>query len=460
MTVGVYLKELRVAKGLSQKELSGLPDKQVSNAEISRLEAGIRIKPSPAILKILAPHLGVPVGALLARAGYMDEPSDGGGEQGGVISAFPASSENAGELAEENRALKEKNESLREESRRIKEETIFLLEEASSLRVEADSYRKRMTTAEETARKAKIDLETVEEELNGLKEKGVMFVPESDEEKDKEYERLKNELMTVLEQKNDLQDDKETLASRLLAAENQLDEIKTKGEGGLSAAAGMIEEISEISYRLKIKEIDFDELAEEKQKLTRDKQMLIEEKEGLTREKLALTEEMLALTHETDGLKRSLEEAKAFNIKLTEDNAALKQQVEDLENADTGNAPGVLSGEADDDRTATLQEIEELKSRIVQMEAGENQVNKEKAALEKELQALKETMSLSTPMLENISNIQSAGMDLGQIFLQTARNADAGDLDMLGRLMQAMGSDAVKASDKKILVDILKRFIR
>lgn len=73
MTVGEYIKELRKENSISQRELA---DKSgISNAEISRIETGERQKPSPDILRKLAPHLGVSHEDLMNKAGYINERS-------------------------------------------------------------------------------------------------------------------------------------------------------------------------------------------------------------------------------------------------------------------------------------------------------------------------------------------------------------------------------------------------
>ena len=74
MKFGEYLRELRRKKGLTQKELADMSG--FSNAEISRIESGDRQKPSPIILKALAPCLGVSYEELLKQAGYLEEVVD------------------------------------------------------------------------------------------------------------------------------------------------------------------------------------------------------------------------------------------------------------------------------------------------------------------------------------------------------------------------------------------------
>ncbi|BCB04773.1 helix-turn-helix domain-containing protein [Bacillus sp. KH172YL63] len=68
---GEKLKELRQNKGLKIRELEALSS--VSNAYLSQLENGKRGKPSPEIIKKLAPHLGVTYTELMRMAGYITE---------------------------------------------------------------------------------------------------------------------------------------------------------------------------------------------------------------------------------------------------------------------------------------------------------------------------------------------------------------------------------------------------
>jgi SOS-response transcriptional repressor LexA/DNA-binding XRE family transcriptional regulator len=68
---GENLKELRKRKGLKIRELEALA--KVSNAYLSQLENGKRGKPSPEIIKKLAPHLGVTYTELMKLAGYITE---------------------------------------------------------------------------------------------------------------------------------------------------------------------------------------------------------------------------------------------------------------------------------------------------------------------------------------------------------------------------------------------------
>ena len=69
--LGKFIREKRTEKGLSQRELANAAG--ISNAEISRLEAGKRKASSPAVLKAIAKALNVPVETLLEKAGIIEE---------------------------------------------------------------------------------------------------------------------------------------------------------------------------------------------------------------------------------------------------------------------------------------------------------------------------------------------------------------------------------------------------
>ena len=73
MTLGEYLIRVRNERGYSQRELSGKCG--ISAAEICRIEAGNRQKPSPAVLKAIADALVIDYAYLLQLAGYIPENS-------------------------------------------------------------------------------------------------------------------------------------------------------------------------------------------------------------------------------------------------------------------------------------------------------------------------------------------------------------------------------------------------
>lgn len=74
MTIGGYIKEKRIEKGMSQRELAAAAG--LSNAEISRIESGLRKQPSPDVLKSISAALNIFCENLYAVAGYIDRQSD------------------------------------------------------------------------------------------------------------------------------------------------------------------------------------------------------------------------------------------------------------------------------------------------------------------------------------------------------------------------------------------------
>ena len=69
--LGGLLADLRVAKGLSLRQVEEATDKAVSNAYLSQLEKGKIQKPSPNVLHRLAAVYAVPYESLMEKAGYL-----------------------------------------------------------------------------------------------------------------------------------------------------------------------------------------------------------------------------------------------------------------------------------------------------------------------------------------------------------------------------------------------------
>ena len=69
--IASYLKELRIAKNLSLRDVEKKADNSVSNAYLSQLESGKITKPSPHILEHLAKVYEVDYMDLMTIAGYM-----------------------------------------------------------------------------------------------------------------------------------------------------------------------------------------------------------------------------------------------------------------------------------------------------------------------------------------------------------------------------------------------------
>lgn len=72
--IGKYIEERRKIKALSIRQLA--EKSGISHTEVWRLETGERKKPSPDVLKSLAPHLGISYEDLMKKAGYIDEAVD------------------------------------------------------------------------------------------------------------------------------------------------------------------------------------------------------------------------------------------------------------------------------------------------------------------------------------------------------------------------------------------------
>jgi transcriptional regulator with XRE-family HTH domain len=69
MDFGRYLKELRIIRGLSMRELSRRSG--ISQAYISQIESGERGTPKPEVIFKLYPHLDVSYNKLMNAAGYI-----------------------------------------------------------------------------------------------------------------------------------------------------------------------------------------------------------------------------------------------------------------------------------------------------------------------------------------------------------------------------------------------------
>ena len=81
------LAHLRVAKGLSLRQVEESTDNAVSNAYLSQLEKGRIQKPSPHVLHSLAAVYAVPYETLMEKAGYL-LPSEGGAGRRRRLAAF------------------------------------------------------------------------------------------------------------------------------------------------------------------------------------------------------------------------------------------------------------------------------------------------------------------------------------------------------------------------------------
>lgn len=71
LSLGPYLKSLRLGLHLTLRDVEEATDKEVSNAYLSQLENGKISKPSPHILYTLADVYGASYEGLMERAGYI-----------------------------------------------------------------------------------------------------------------------------------------------------------------------------------------------------------------------------------------------------------------------------------------------------------------------------------------------------------------------------------------------------
>ena len=79
--LGAVLADLRMAKGLSLRQVEEATDEVVSNAYLSKLENGKIKKPSPNMLHNLAAVFAVPYEALMEKAGYLLPAESGRGRR-------------------------------------------------------------------------------------------------------------------------------------------------------------------------------------------------------------------------------------------------------------------------------------------------------------------------------------------------------------------------------------------
>ena len=74
MKIGEYIREKRREKDMSQRDLAAAAN--ISNAEISRIESGIRQSPAPEVLKSIAAALHISTETLYEIAGFIEQKTD------------------------------------------------------------------------------------------------------------------------------------------------------------------------------------------------------------------------------------------------------------------------------------------------------------------------------------------------------------------------------------------------
>lgn len=78
LTLGKYLESIRIARGLTQRQVEAATNKAISNAYLSQIENDKIAKPSPNILHVLAELYGVDYEKLMEMAGYITTPTTHG----------------------------------------------------------------------------------------------------------------------------------------------------------------------------------------------------------------------------------------------------------------------------------------------------------------------------------------------------------------------------------------------
>lgn len=87
-SLGAHLTRLRIAAGLSLRDVEEATDHEVSNAYLSQLEKNKIAKPSPNILHALAPVYKTSYEDLMKRAGYITSDRDAAGRRQAKVAAF------------------------------------------------------------------------------------------------------------------------------------------------------------------------------------------------------------------------------------------------------------------------------------------------------------------------------------------------------------------------------------
>jgi len=87
-TLGAHLARLRLAAGLSLRQVEEATNNEVSNAYLSQLENNKITKPSPNVLHALAPVYKTSYEDLMKRAGYITSDTDALGRRQARAATF------------------------------------------------------------------------------------------------------------------------------------------------------------------------------------------------------------------------------------------------------------------------------------------------------------------------------------------------------------------------------------
>ncbi|TAJ68736.1 MAG: XRE family transcriptional regulator [Phenylobacterium sp.] len=70
---GQFLKQIRVSRGLTLRDVERVTDSKISNAYLSQLENGVIEKPSAVMLHRLSAAYAIDYGTLMEKAGFITE---------------------------------------------------------------------------------------------------------------------------------------------------------------------------------------------------------------------------------------------------------------------------------------------------------------------------------------------------------------------------------------------------
>jgi HTH-type transcriptional regulator, competence development regulator len=87
-SLGAHLARLRIAAGLTLRQVEDATDKEVSNSHLSQLENNKILKPSPHVLDALAGAYKTSYDDLMKRSGYVSTATDTTGKRRAKASTF------------------------------------------------------------------------------------------------------------------------------------------------------------------------------------------------------------------------------------------------------------------------------------------------------------------------------------------------------------------------------------
>ena len=232
-------------------------------------------------------------------------------------------------------------------------------------------------------------------------------------------------------------------ARESISQEAAVGQAAVAGQGALEEELrGRNDQLEELTNKYDKLQADMDALGAEKSELEVENASLVGQVQALQKEALEMgdTVPISQLVERENELAKKEQEIADRDKSIEDKDQVIAEKEEELEKKE--------------------QEIAGLHESIADASAKQEQLISEKAALEHDMAATKEMNNINAPILEAIRTVKVSGIDLGKVFTETVRGASPEDLDTLGRLMQAMNKDAIRPADKKMLMDILKRFVK